>query len=65
MDETQEFIDRITEVTDKLKNTTDPKEKELLTQEFWTLAIDSFNTLIAGKITLADGRILTTPTIVL
>jgi hypothetical protein len=63
LDKEKEFFDRIIEVTDKLKNTTDPKEKELLEREFWILAIDSFNTLIAGTITLADGRTLTTPPI--
>jgi hypothetical protein len=57
----QDHIDRITEVTDKLKNEVDPQEKERLTREFWLLALDAFNEHIAGTITTADGRKLHTP----
>ena len=58
-----EFTSKINEVTEKSRSTSDPEEKELLHKEFWLLAVDAFNEMIAGDVVLADGRVLHTPEI--
>jgi hypothetical protein len=59
----KDHVNRITETTDALKKASTAEEKEELTQQFWTQAIESFNDQIAGEVITVDGRRLYTPPI--
>jgi hypothetical protein len=59
----QEYFRLLTELSEKLQATDDPKEKDRLCREWWLVAIDSFNEHVAGPIVTAHGVVLETPEI--